>query len=344
MINALAEELRLRQGYMQDDEVETIYFGGGTPSLLTQNEMRLLMSTIRELFPVTPDPEVTLEANPDNISESYLEILKDIGVNRISLGTQSFHEPHLNLLNRSHDAQQSKSSLELIKKAGFDNFTADLIYGIPNDDHSIWQADIEEMLSFDPPHLSCYHLTVESNTVFGKWAKSGKFQEADDHFAYQQFDILMDRLSANGYEHYEISNFSKPGYESRHNSNYWDNKRYLGIGPGAHSYDLYSRQANIANNALYIKSIEQGQVTAETEELSKTDLINEFIITKLRTSLGIDSEKLRKLYGYDLPQEQNKEVRQLEFDGYLTLKDGHLRLTRKGKFVTDAITEKLFID
>ena len=344
MINALEEELRLRQGYLQDDKVETIYFGGGTPSLLAQNEMRLLMRTIRELFPVVPDPEVTLEANPDNISESYLEILKDIGINRMSLGTQSFHEPHLTLLNRSHDAQQSRRSLELIRKAGFDNFTADLIYGIPNDDHSIWQADIEEMLSFDPPHLSCYHLTVEPNTVFGKWAKSGKFQEADDHFAYQQFDILMDRLSANGYEHYEISNFSKPGYQSRHNGNYWDHKKYLGIGPGAHSYDLQSRQANIANNALYIKSIGQGQVPAAIEQLSKTDLINEFIITKLRTSLGIDNEKLKMHYDYDLLQEQYEVVRQLKLEGYLRSEGDHLRLTRKGKFVADAITEKLFID
>jgi oxygen-independent coproporphyrinogen-3 oxidase len=343
MVNAIARELELRLDYLQGDDIETIYFGGGTPSLLTYKELQYLLQLIDGHLNVSKSSEITLEANPDNISESSLEGFLKAGVNRLSLGTQSFHHPHLKLLNRSHNAEQSIRSLELIKAAGFTNYSADLIYAIPYKNHDVWQDDINQMLSFSPPHISCYNLTVEEKTVLGKWSKTGQFKEAEDTFAYEQLDLLMNCLSANGYEHYEISNFAKQGYQSIHNSNYWNNHKYLGLGPGAHSYDQSNRQYNISNNALYLKAITSEKVPAQIEHLSTTDQINEAIITQIRTSIGINLGLLKERFGYDLLIEQEAVIADWENEQYLFQADNHLRLTRKGKFLADKITEDLFI-
>ncbi|MEQ8711889.1 MAG: radical SAM family heme chaperone HemW [Cyclobacteriaceae bacterium] len=343
MVNAIVRELELRVEYLQGETIETIYFGGGTPSLLSIEELQWLLGSIYDHFEVSNLPEITLEANPDDLSTDTLEAFRNAGVNRLSLGTQSFYDPHLQLLNRSHSAAQSIMSLELIQSAGFTNYSADLIYAIPHSDHSVWMDDIDQMLSFSPPHLSCYNLTVEEKTVLGKWTKTGKFVESEDGFAYEQLDMLMDRLSANGYEHYEISNFAKPGYHSRHNSNYWNNHNYLGLGPGAHSYNQSSRQYNISNNALYIKGIASGQVPAQIELLSPTDKINEAILTQIRTSAGIDLSQLVSQFGYDILHEQKAVLENLINRSYLEKSDNHLRLTRAGKFLADKITEDLFI-
>lgn len=343
MVNAIARELELRVDYLQGELIETIYFGGGTPSLLSLEELTYLLQLIDGNFDVSKSSEVTLEANPDDINEQSLDGYLAVGINRLSLGTQSFYEPHLRLLNRSHNAQQSMMSLELIKAAGFTNYSADLIYAIPFADHSIWKADMDQMLSYSPPHISCYNLTVEEKTVLGKWSKTGQFKEVEDTFAYEQLDLLMDRLSANGYDHYEISNFAKPGYRSKHNSNYWNNHKYIGLGPGAHSYDQSSRQYNISNNARYIKAISNGTVPSETEPLNRTDQINEMMLTRIRTSEGIDLELLKEKFGYDLLVAQEGIIASWVQGQYLEAMNNHLILTRKGKFLADKITEDLFI-
>ncbi len=343
MVNAIVRELELRVEYLQGETIETVYFGGGTPSLLSIAELQCLLGSIYDHFEVSNLPEITLEANPDDLSIRALDAFRNAGVNRLSLGTQSFYDSHLQLLNRSHSAAQSIMSLELIQSAGFTNYSADLIYAIPHSNHSVWMDDIDQMLSFSPPHLSCYNLTVEEKTVLGKWVKTGKFVESEDGFAYEQLDLLMDRLSANGYEHYEISNFAKPGYHSRHNSNYWNNHNYLGLGPGAHSYNQSSRQYNISNNALYIKGITSRQVPAQIELLSPTDKINEAILTQIRTSAGIDLSQLVSQFGYDILHEQKAVLENLINRSYLEKSDNHLRLTRAGKFLADKITEDLFI-
>ncbi|MEQ9299264.1 MAG: radical SAM family heme chaperone HemW [Cyclobacteriaceae bacterium] len=343
MVNAIVRELELRVDYLQDESIKTIYFGGGTPSLLSIEELQGLLTAVFDRFEVSNLAEITLEANPDDLSMDSLVGFKQAGVNRLSLGTQSFHEPHLKLLNRSHTSAQSTQSLELIRSAGFTNYSADLIYAIPHSDHNVWLDDMDQMLSFSPPHLSCYNLTVEEKTVLGKWAKTGKFKESGDGFAYEQLDLLMDRLSANGYEHYEISNFAKPGYHSRHNSNYWNNHKYLGLGPGAHSYNQSSRQYNISNNALYMKGIESGKVPTQIEELSTVDKVNETMLTQIRTSAGIDLNLLVNQFGYDMLSEQKATLDNLINGTYLEKTESRLRLTRAGKFLADKITEDLFI-
>lgn len=343
MIKAIARELELRHSYLENERVDTIYFGGGTPSLLHTDELHQLIALLTATFDIASEAEVTLEANPDDISMSALVGFQKAGINRLSLGTQSFYEPHLKLLNRSHSAGQSLQSLALIKDAGFVNYSADLIYAMPYRDHSVWLDDIDQMLSFHPPHLSCYNLTIEEKTVLGRWSKTGRFEEADDQFAYEQFDLLMDRLAANGYEHYEISNFSRPGYQSKHNSSYWSNANYLGLGPGAHSYNQHSRQYNVSNNALYIKAITSGRLPAKIESLTRTDHINEMIMTRIRTAAGIDLALLKAKWGYDLMHEQASTLGAWHDSQHLISQDNHIRLTRKGKFLADKITEDLFI-
>ena len=342
MVEAIALELKLNSTYLDGSTIETIYFGGGTPSVLQEFQLDAIIQAIQEHFPVSDDLEMTIETNPDDISESYLQALKRVGFNRTSLGIQSFHEPHLQLLNRSHNAEQARQALSLISEY-FDNYTADLIYGIPAADHHIWHTDIEMMLQFAPTHLSCYSLTIEEKTVFGNWVNKGKFVEASEDFTAEQLEYLMDKLISSGYEHYEISNFCKPGYASRHNSNYWEGVPYLGVGPGAHSFNGRSRQYNISNNALYLKTIQKQKIPATIETLTIEDQINERIMTGLRTAKGLDVKQLQECFQYDLIKDQNDAIEKFMAEGILNLEDGRLRLTTKGKFLADRITEELFL-
>ncbi len=342
MVEAIALELKLNSTYLDGSTIETIYFGGGTPSVLRELQLETIIRCIRDHFHVSDNLEMTIETNPDDISESYLQALKRVGFNRTSIGIQSFHEPHLQLLNRSHNAAQARDALGLIARY-FENYTADLIYGIPAANHHIWHADIEMMLQFAPAHLSCYSLTIEEKTVFGNWVNKGKFVEASEDFTTEQLEYLMDKLIASGYEHYEISNFCKPGYASRHNSNYWEGVPYLGVGPGAHSFNGQSRQYNISNNALYLKAIQNLKIPATIENLTLEDQINERIMTGLRTAKGLDVKQLQERLQYDLISDQNNTIEKFMTAGILNLEDGRLRLTTKGKFLADRITEELFL-
>lgn len=342
MVEAIALELKLNSHYLEGNTIETIYFGGGTPSVLQEFQLETIVQSIRDYFTVSETPEITIETNPDDISESYLQALKRIGFNRTSIGIQSFHEPHLRLLNRSHNATQAGKALDLISQY-FDNYTADLIYGIPAADHYIWHTDIEKMLQHAPTHLSCYGLTIEEKTTFGNWVSKGKFAEASEDFIAEQFEYLIDKLIANGYEHYEISNFCKPGYPSHHNSNYWEGVPYLGVGPGAHSFNGHSRQYNISNNALYLKAIQNQKIPATIEILMLEDQINERIMTGLRTAKGLGVNQLKDLFQYDLIGDQKNAIDKFITEKVLNLEEGRLRLTTKGKLLADRITEALFL-
>ncbi|HEY4650065.1 MAG TPA: radical SAM family heme chaperone HemW [Pontibacter sp.] len=337
-IQAIARELELRQAYLQGQEVKTIYFGGGTPSLLTQPELELLLQTIRSHFIVSADAEITLEANPDDLRPAKLQELKAAGINRLSIGLQSFHEPHLRLMNRAHNATESLQCVKDAQAAGFDNITVDLIYGIPAPDHSIWLNDLATLFSLNVQHVSCYALTIEPDTALGRWSKKGKFKPSEDDFTAQQFEILLEQMGQHGFVQYEISNFCKPGFESRHNSNYWRGVHYLGVGPSAHSFNGHSRQYNVANNRKYIDAIAQQTIPAELEALTIADQANDYLLTTLRTTWGCDLTQLHNRYGYDVQAMHQLYLQELQQKELATIKDQVLYLTDKGKLLADQIT------
>lgn len=343
-IQAIARELALRQEYLQGQTVHTVYFGGGTPSLLTQAELRLLLQTIKDLFIVSEDVEITLEANPDDLSPAKLQELRDAGINRLSIGLQSFHEPHLRLMNRAHNATESLQCVKDAQAVGFDNITVDLIYGIPAPDHSIWLDDLKTLFSLNVQHVSCYALTIEPDTALGRWSKKGSFKPSEDEFTAQQFEILLEQMRAHGFVQYEVSNFSRPGYESRHNSNYWRGVHYLGVGPSAHSFNGPSRQYNVSHNRKYTEAIEQDVVPFELEELTLADQANDYLLTTLRTIWGCDLNVLRDRYGYDVQASHTAYLQELSQKGLASIENDVLYLTDQGKLLADQITLDLFVE
>ncbi len=343
-IQAIAQELELRRGYLQGQPVHTIYFGGGTPSLLNQQELQLLLSTVKRLFIVSEDAEITLEANPDDLTMAKLQELKAAGINRLSIGLQSFHEPHLQLMNRAHSAAESLRCVKDAQAAGFHDITVDLIYGVPAPDHSIWLRDLETLFSLGVPHVSCYALTIEPDTALGRWSKKGTFKPAEDDFTAQQFEILLEGMARKGYVQYEISNFCLPGHESRHNSNYWRGVHYLGVGPSAHSFNGASRQYNVSHNKKYVEAIAQGQVPFELEHLTLQDQANDYLLTSLRTIWGCDLRKISQEYGFDFTVRHAGYLQELQEKELARLEDGVLYLTDKGKLLADQITLELFIE
>ena len=342
LCNAMTVELALQKNYLTE-HVQTLYFGGGTPSLLSRAELDALSEAIHLNFSVTTDAEITLEANPDDLTKEKLRMLQEAGINRLSIGIQSFDEGILKLLNRAHDANTALRCLGDVREAGFHNVSIDLIYAIPGLSNKAWEEAIKHALRFSPEHISSYALTIENKTVFGNWSKHGKLQPIDEDIAAEQFEILMDLLEAEGYEHYEISNFCKPGYHSKHNSSYWKQLPYLGIGPSAHSYNGLSRQSNIRNNALYARSIKKGIIPFECEVLTPENKINEYILTTLRTMWGCDLNFLKQNLGDDLLRRQKAYVSGLQTQGFVTLELNMLRLTRKGKLLADKIVEDLIV-
>ena len=340
MVKMIAREIELQSGYLQSKSIDTIYFGGGTPSILTPNETELLINTVYKTFVVSPKAEITLEANPDDLNSVKIHSLKSAGINRLSIGIQSFYEPHLKFLNRIHSSQEAIDSVREAQKAGIENITIDLIYGIEHPDHQIWKKDLQMALTLEVPHISSYCLTIEPTTVFGKWVKQKKMFPADDEFAAIQFEILMDTLEGAGYEHYEISNFAKPGWHSRHNSNYWLGAAYLGIGPSAHSYNGASRQFNISNNSLYLKELSMNKILFEKEELNDKEKVNEYLMTRIRTKWGCDLNEIRNSFR-DLIEEK---ATHLEKQGLLIIEKKMVKLTRKGKLLADFITGELFVE
>lgn len=343
MVAAIREEINLRQDYLGAEAIKTIYFGGGTPSLLSSEEIKALLDLIHVRFAVERNVEITLEANPDDLNSEKLASLRAAGINRLSIGIQSFHNKQLKLLNRAHDTESANACVQDARAAGFDNISIDLIYAIPDESDQLWVEDIEQALSLQPEHISCYSLTIEPQTVFGKWAKYGKLRITEDEVAARHLEILMDKLEDAGYEHYEVSNFAKPGYYSKHNSSYWKGESYLGVGASAHSYNKESRQFNIANNHLYMRAISKGTVPFEKEILSKADKINEFILTSLRTSWGCDTQRLIREFEYDLLMDQSSYISRIIETGYAQLNSVTLVLTKKGKLLADKIASDLFI-
>jgi len=341
LLEALVQEIQLRHTDWQDEPIETIYFGGGTPSVLTVEELHHLLDAVYANFQVIAAPEITLEANPDDLSPEYLLALSQTRINRLSIGIQSFFDADLKLMNRAHNAEQAKQSLALATQY-FDNITLDLIYGMPNMTNDQWLQNIETALSYGIPHISCYALTVEPKTALHSYIQKGQMPPLDEALAAEHFKLLVELLEANGFVHYEFSNFGKPNYFSQNNSSYWLGKKYLGIGPSAHSFDGQSRSWNVSNNAKYIKAIQSQELHSETEILSLTDRYNEYIMTGLRTIWGVSLDKVEKEYGVNYINYLNKQIQSHVQNGLLKIEDGILTTTAQGKFLGDGIVADLF--
>ena len=343
LVKGILKELKLQKDYLKGEELATIYFGGGTPSLLSFQELEIILECIHATFSSIDRPEITLEANPDDLTGKKLEELRLAGINRLSIGIQSFDDGVLKFLNRAHDAHEAVRCFRDARDAGFDNISIDLIYSIPGQVQDTWERNLAQALSLTPEHLSSYSLTIEEKTAFGKWLKVGKLKAVEEEEAAQQFELLMDMTHAAGYEHYEISNFSKHGFHSRHNSNYWKQKNYLGIGPSAHSYDGASRQFNVNNNFSYLKSIEEGKIPLEREVLSNENKINEYIFTTLRTMWGCDLEKVKVDFGIDLYIKNKSYLTELIEKKLVVIENQIMKLTRSGKLVADKIAADLLV-
>ncbi|MBS1975810.1 MAG: radical SAM family heme chaperone HemW [Bacteroidetes bacterium] len=343
LLKAMEKELSLQKDYLRGQVMGTVYLGGGTPSLLTFQELKHLLAAIHENFTITAGAEITLEANPDDLQPWKLEELKSLGINRLSIGIQTFDDRLLEFLHRAHKGDEAVQSVLDARRSGFDNISIDLIYGIPGLTNEYWKETIRKALALSPEHISAYALTIEERTVFGHQLKKGKFPMADEEIVAQQFEILMDEMDTAGYQHYEISNFCKPGRMAVHNSNYWKREHYLGIGPSAHSYRGDSRQFNVKNNAIYIRSIDQGALPFEKEILSREDQINDYILTSLRTSWGLNALTLLEEWNDDLWTRSSAQLHGLIDAGMIEFADPILRLTRKGKLLADKIAEDLMV-
>lgn len=333
LIDALLKEIDLQKDYLDNETVETIYFGGGTPSLCTKEELKTIVTAIHSSFIVAKVAEITLEANPDDITEEKLREWKEVGVNRLSIGIQSFFDEDLQWMNRAHNSQQAIESLQLAKKY-FDNITIDLIYGTPQLTNEKWKQNVDRAISLNIPHLSCYALTVEPKTPLDKMIKQHKSENINPDKQSEQFLLLMQWLEEAGYEHYEISNFAKPGWRSLHNSSYWQPKKYLGLGPSAHSYNGAERQWNVSNNNTYIETIKKGIIPFEKEELTDTQKLNEYIMTSLRTMEGLNPE----IAGKEVLEKSKKFIE----SGLMKLENNSLILTKEGKLLADGIASDLF--
>lgn len=341
MVLALVKEIELRKEESNNEIIETIYFGGGTPSRLLIADLKLQIDAIYKNYKVTKNPEITLEANPDDLSEDYLIEISKIGINRLSIGIQSFFEDDLALMNRAHNSAEAKKCLEIATRY-FDNITIDLIYGMPNMTNEKWLQNIETALSFNIPHISSYALTVEPKTALHSFIQKGIIPNLDENLASEHFYLLVQKLEENGFIHYELSNFGKPDYFSKNNSAYWLGKKYIGIGPSAHSYNGITRSWNISNNAMYLKAISENRLPSETEILSKTDQYNEYIMTGLRTIWGVSLERIEAEFGKTYLDYLNKQASKFINDNLLFVENNTLKTTKKGKFLTDGIASDLF--
>jgi oxygen-independent coproporphyrinogen III oxidase len=343
LINALVLELERQKDFFTNP-VETIYFGGGTPSLLNADDLEKIFSSIHKNYSIVPSPEITLEANPDDMTVEKLRMLMGTGINRLSMGIQTFNNDLLKYLNRIHTSNEAIESFNNARSIGFNNINCDLIYAIPGQDDEILERDLEKMIELHPEHISAYCLTIEERTVFGNWLKKNKFQQMEEDQATDQMEKVWDFLASNDYEQYEISNFCRSRHYSQHNSAYWKDKVYLGIGPGAHSYNGKARFYNISNNNMYIQSINKGLVPCTLEEISEEDRINEYILTSLRAKWGCDLEHLKTKYGINLLETHSCTISTLLEKNLIEKKAETLSLTNKGKLLADHIASKLFVN
>jgi oxygen-independent coproporphyrinogen-3 oxidase len=342
LIEALSMELHLRKNYLKDSAVSTVYFGGGTPSILDREEIELLLKEVRTLYSVSADAEITLEANPDDLSTAKLEAWKQIGINRLSIGIQSFRQADLEYMNRSHNEEEAVEAVERARKAGFENISIDLIYGLPFSSDDQWQSNLEQALALNVPHISAYGLTIEPQTNFGYLHRKGKLKELPDEVVNRQFELLITALNNAGYEHYEISNFAKPGRYSKHNSSYWKGTPYLGIGPSAHGFNGKERYMNVANNKKYVEEITGNRLPETIEVLTLSDQYNDYILTRLRTSAGIDLNEVQTQFGDEMHRYLLAEARLPVDEGLLHSSEDSLRLSHQGKFLADHVCAQLF--
>ncbi len=342
MIDAICQELALRKEELRTP-MQNIYFGGGTPSLLNVTDFDRIFDSIHSHYDTSQVEEITLEANPDDLNEAYLQVLdKKTPINRLSIGVQSFIERDLKLMNRAHNASEALESLQLAKKY-FDNISLDLIYGIPGLSEEEWLRNIEQALSLEIPHLSCYALTVEPKTALAYFIEKEVIPPVDDELAKCHFDILQEKMTEAGYVNYEFSNFGKPGFESKNNTAYWTGKSYLGIGPSAHSFDGSKRSWNVSNNAIYIKKIQANELPSESETLTKTDTYNEYVMTRLRTQWGIDLNEIENKFGLIYRAYLTEQAQEFIKDKLIFEENEHYIISPKGKFLSDGIASELFM-
>jgi oxygen-independent coproporphyrinogen III oxidase len=341
LVHTIVKEIVLRKDEFKNQTVETIYFGGGTPSLLSIDELLLIIETIFKHYKLSDNPEITLEANPDDLSKNLIIQLSKTPVNRLSIGIQSFFEADLKLMNRAHNAEEAKACLQEATKY-FDNISVDLIYGIPGLTNENWIKNIETVLSYQIPHISSYALTVEPKTALDTFIKKGVIQHVDDELVQEQFYLLIEKLEASGFVHYELSNFGKPDYFSKNNSAYWQGKSYLGIGPSAHSFNGNQRSWNVKNNSKYIKALQENVVPLEIETLSVTDKYNEYVMTGLRTIWGVSLLKVEQDFGVHYKKYLLEQANLHLKNDFLYLHNEKLLVTKKGKFLSDGIASDLF--
>jgi putative oxygen-independent coproporphyrinogen III oxidase len=343
LVDTLLKEAEIRGEYLENEDISTIYFGGGTPSVLSVSEIARIINYLSLHFSISGNCEITIELNPDDITAEYVSGLKGTGINRVSLGVQSWRDADLKLLNRRHNAEQSEAALRELIKGGFENITMDLIYGIPGMSTKDWASNLDKTFSFDIKHLSAYHLTIEEGTVFGKMQKKGHFTEIEEDESNALFSILIEKAEAAGYIQYEISNFGKPGYFSIHNSNYWKQVNYLGLGPSAHSFNGYSRQWNLRDLKGYIKNVNSGKEFFEREELDAKARFNEYIMTSLRTMWGMDLDYIETTFekeGYDYVVNLSGKFKNY---GLMKQENNSLILTNQGKMISDNIISEFMM-
>ena len=343
LLSAIAKEIKLQKDYLSNENIETIYFGGGTPSLLSGDEVSVLMEEIQRNFKVITNPEITLEANPDDLNLQKLKEFRNTEINRFSIGVQSFFDEDLKWMNRAHAAVEADNAIKRAQDFGFENLSIDLIYGFSLLTNEKWRINIEKAVEFQIPHISSYSLTVEPKTALAKFIKSGKEKNVDDAQSAIQFQILMETLENNGFEHYEISNFAKPNQYAKHNTNYWKGISYLGIGPSAHSFNGESRQWNVANNAKYLADLNLNKIPFEKEFLSKNDKFNEYLMTSLRTMWGLDLDKISADFGADYKNYVLNNSHEFLEKEQLIINKQNIKLSAAGKFFADALAAELFI-
>lgn len=342
LVSCLIKELEIRKDELSNEIIETIYFGGGTPSLLTIKEIEAIIMAVNLNYSVIDNPEITLEANPDDLSETKILELAESSINRLSIGVQSFFEDDLKLMNRAHNANEAKNCLSIATQY-FDNITVDLIYGIPNLSNERWRENLKTLFEFGINHISSYALTVEDKTALDSFIKQGKYPPLNEELAKTHFEILVAETQKEGFVHYEISNFGKPKFFSKHNTSYWQGKKYIGIGPSAHSFNQTHRSWNVANNTKYIKSILENVLPNEVESLSVNDQFNEYIMTGLRTIWGVSLEKIKNNFGEEYQKKIENNSKKFIKQDLLYIENQTLKTTEKGKFLADGLASELFI-
>ena len=343
IINAIKKELVMRKHYLKSKLIQTIYFGGGTPSAIDSMSLSYLLETIHNNYKLMPNIEITIEANPEDINQEQILSWSTMGFNRVSIGVQSFRDRDLKYMNRIHNSKQAKNSLRLLKESSINNLNVDLIYGYPELDNSAWKKNLDEVISLKIPHISCYCMTVEPKTPLDYFIKKGKQKKLNSSQGNAQFLIARKKLISSGYEHYEISNFAKPGYASLHNNNYWNKTHYLGVGPSAHSFNGISRQWNIKNNHVYCKKIEDKDSYYEFEILSNKNQINEHILTQIRRSIGMDINYFKQNMSDIEFVNFTIEISKLEAKKLLKVNGSSIVLTESGMLISDSISENLFL-